>query len=391
MSRYQFLESATLKSGVTVKNRVVLPPMTECMALANGEVSRDELRYAAIHAGGVGMFITPVAYVNARGKGFEGQLSVDNDRFIPGLNKLATAIQQKGTKAILQIFSAGRMSSSAILRGQKTVSASAVAAPRPGMETPEELTNAEIEQTITDFGEATRRAIQAGFDGVEIHGANTYLIQQFFSPHSNRRTDKWGGSVEKRMTFPLRVVDAVQTAVKTYADRPFVVGYRFSPEEIEEPGIRMADTLQLVAKLDTLGLDYLHVSMGNVWRPSINDKSDKTPLIDQLQDTVKDTPLISVGNVKTPVDAERVMDAGIDFVAIGRESIREPHWVEKVEAGAEDSIRYTLPLADLDELGIASPYFDFLAGMDAGGAHIGFEPALATTEKGNAEDLVFRK
>ena len=151
MTRYQFLQPATLKSGVTVKNRVVLPPMTECMALENGEVSRDELHYAAIHAGGVGLFITPVAYVNARGKGFEDQLSVDNDRFIPGLTKLATTIQQNGTKAILQIFSAGRMSNSAILRGQQTVSASAIAAPRPGMETPAELTDAEIEQTITDF------------------------------------------------------------------------------------------------------------------------------------------------------------------------------------------------------------------------------------------------
>lgn len=388
---YKFLEPITLKSGVKVKNRVVLPPMTETMALNNGEISRDELRYTALHAGGVGLFITPVAYINDRAKGFEGELSVAEDRFIPGLNKMATTIQQNGSKAILQIFSAGRMSNSAILRGHKPVSASAVPAPRPGMETPEELTNAEIEQTITDFGAATRRAIQAGFDGVEIHGANTYLIQQFFSPHSNRRTDKWGGSVEKRMTFPLRVIAEVQKAVATYADRPFVVGYRFSPEEIEEPGIRMADTLKLVAKLDTLGLDYLHVSMGYVWRPSINDKSNKTPLIDQIQDVAKETPLISVGDVKTPVDAERVMDDGIDFVAIGRESIREPHWVEKVEAGAEDSIRYTLPLADLDELGIASPYFDFLQMMDMGGANIGFTPAVGAVVEGDQADVVFRK
>nr|WP_125685347.1 NADH-dependent flavin oxidoreductase [Levilactobacillus fujinensis] len=391
MMSYQFLQPKTLKSGVQIKNRVVLPPMTECMALENGEVSREELRYADIHTGGVGMFITPVAYVNARGKGFEGQLSAAEDRFIPGLRKLARAIQKNGSKAILQIFSVGRMSTSAILRGQQTVSASAVAALRPGAETPVALTATEIEQTITDFGEATRRAIAAGFDGVEIHGANTYLIQQFFSPHSNRRTDKWGGSVEKRMTFPLRIVAEVQRAVKENSNRPFAVGYRFSPEEIEEPGITLADTLKLVAKLDTLGLDYLHVSMGNVWRTSLRDHDDQEPVIKKIQRAVSQTPLISVGSIDTPADAERVMTADIDFVAIGRESIREPQWVEKVVAGAEDSIRYTLPLADLDELGIASPYFDFLAGMDAGGAHIGFVPALNQPTMADAEDPVFKK
>lgn len=113
-----------------------------------------------------------------------------------------------------------------------------------------------------DFGEATRRAIQAGFDGIELHGANTYLLQQFFSPHSNRRTDKWGGSVEKRMTFALEVIKRVHETVEKYANRPFIVGYRISPEEIEEPGIRMADTLQFIDVLAEQPIDYLHVSMG---------------------------------------------------------------------------------------------------------------------------------
>ena len=125
-----------------------------------------------------------------------------------------------------------------------------------------ELTSIEIDEIITAFGEATRRAIEAGFDGIEIHGANTYLIQQFYSPFTNSRTDKWGGSRENRMRFPLAVLKACQEAIKKYANRPFILGYRFSPEEPSTPGLTMADTFYLVDVLAECGLDYLHVSLG---------------------------------------------------------------------------------------------------------------------------------
>ncbi|MEJ7301331.1 flavocytochrome c, partial [Staphylococcus caprae] len=104
------------------------------------------------------------------------------------------------------------------------------------------MTHAQINEMINDFGEATRRAIEAGFDGVEIHGANTYLLQQFFSPHSNRRKDSWGGSREKRTRFPIEVLTKVQHVVAEKEASHFIIGYRFSPEEIEEPGIRFEDT-----------------------------------------------------------------------------------------------------------------------------------------------------
>src|SRR5690606_8912264 len=149
---------------------------------------------------------------------------------------------------------------------------------------PREMSEEEILDTIAAFGEATRRAIEAGFDGIELHGANTYLIQQFFSPHSNRRTDKWGGDIEKRMTFPLAVVSAVQEAVSKHATEPFIVGYRISPEEIEEPGITMEDTLQLAERLAEANLDYLHLSVGTVWRGSIREQDDTTPLLERLRD-----------------------------------------------------------------------------------------------------------
>jgi 2,4-dienoyl-CoA reductase-like NADH-dependent reductase (Old Yellow Enzyme family) len=291
--------------------------------------------------------------MNALGKGFEGELSVASDDMIPGLHRLASAIQQQGARAVLQIFSAGRKSNHQILRGEQPVSASAIAASYPaGSETPRALTEAEIKQLINDFGTATRRAIQAGFDGVELHGANTYLLQQFFSPNANQRTDQWGGSLANRMRLPLAVIDEVQQTIAKYATRPFILGYRVSPEEIETPGIRLADTLAFVAQIKTK-IDYLNLSMGSYQRTSLNDKADTEPLLAKFARTLNHAvPLIGIGSVETPADAAAVITGGADFVALGRELLREPQWVQKVAAGDAAEIRTTISPADLDELAI---------------------------------------
>ncbi|AYH48596.1 NADH-dependent flavin oxidoreductase [Dickeya fangzhongdai] len=363
MKDYRFLKPITLPNGVVIKNRVVLPPMTEQMSFEDGTVTLEEINYMQQRAGGVGLFITPVAYINKEGKGFEGQLGADDDSKIPGLAKLAHAIKSRGAKAILQIFSAGRMTNSLITRGLQPVSASAVAAPRNGAETPRELSSAEVVSLISDFAQATRRAIQAGFDGIELHGANTYLLQQFFSPHSNRRTDEWGGSLDKRLNLPLTVIDEVMKTKNKYASPSFIVGYRLSPEEIEEPGITLDDTKYFVGKLQQTELDYIHVSMGSVWRSSIRDKDNTAPIITQLKKESHKKPIIAVGNVRTPEQAEEVMQSDIDFVALGHQLIIDPNWVEKVISGHEDTIRYHLHAADLDDLGIKPPFLEFIRDM----------------------------
>ncbi len=361
MSEYQFLNSYTFANGATVKNRIVMPPMTEKSAFENGVVSNDEIEYYRKRAGGVGIQITGCANVSDLGKGFEGELSVTKDRDIPQLSRLATAMKSQGAKAILQIFDAGRMTNTAVLRGEQPVSASAVKAARSNSETPRKLSEHEVEKIIKDFGSATKRAIQAGFDGVEIHGANTYLIQQFFSPDSNRRRDQWGGSLEQRMNFPVAVVAEVRRVVAKYASAPFIVGYRISPEEIENPGIRLDDTMTLIPRLIDTGIDYLHISLNKVWQSSLNDSTDNQPVIEKIQKVVDHkVPMIVVGQIIKPADAEKVMDAGFEFAAMGQELIREPNWVQKVVAGDEKSIRYELSPSDLDELSIPTPLWDFL-------------------------------
>lgn len=361
MTKYKFLEPFTLPNGVTLKNRVVIPPMTERLSLEDGTVSLNELDYLDKRSGGVGMFISPVAYVNELGKGFEGELSVDDDRFIPGLAKMAAIMKQNNSKAILQIFSAGRKTTPEILRGHQPVSAGNIPGRREFNTVPHELTAEEVEQTIDDFAQAVRRAIVAGFDGVEIHGANTYLIQQFFSPHSNRRSDKWGGDVYARMNFALEIIKRSRAMIDQLHAKDFILGYRLSPEETEVPGIRMDDTLKFVDILAEQPLDYLHISMGNVWRKSLNDPNEDRLTIMRIKDQLHGRlPLIAVGSIKTPAEAEKVMDAGIDLVAIGREYLVEPHWIEKVIAGRENDIRYEVDPTELDELGLYRPLMESL-------------------------------
>lgn len=356
---YNFLSNYRFANGLEVKNRIVMSPMTTMASFYNGMVTKEEIAYYALRAGGPGMIVTGVANVSESGKGFEGELSITRDEMIPGLSKLAKGIQKDGTKAILQIFHAGRKSTSKVLRGEQPVSASEIAASYPAdSEVPRALTEKEILQIIEDFGEATRRAILAGFDGVESHGANTYLLQQFYSENANQREDDWGGSREKRLKFPLTVIEKVNQVVAKYSKGPFLVGYRISPEEIETPGIRLADSLYFVDQIKDK-ISYLHLSMGSYQRTSLNDKTDTRSLVSQFAEKTKGVvPLIGVGSVESPADAEAALADGADFVAIGRELIREPKWVQKAAAG--EPLRNTLSPFDLDELAIPGAMQEYL-------------------------------
>ncbi|MED3855481.1 NADH-dependent flavin oxidoreductase [Priestia megaterium] len=363
--KYESLfEAFTFPSGVTVNNRVFMAPMTTWSAFENGMITNDELAYYEKRAGGVGAVITACAYVSREGKAFPGGFSGSSDTTISSFKKLAKTIQNKGSKAILQIFHGGRMVPPETIGGQTPVSASAIRALRDEAVTPREMTEEEIENVVNGFGETTRRAIEAGFDGVEIHGANTYLIQQFFSPHSNRRTDKWGGTLEKRMRFPLAVVQSVLQAVRNHAKNPFLVGYRISPEEFEEPGIIFEETLQLLDILTEEKLDYIHVSVGMLWRGSIRNKEETKPLLERIQEHVgHKIPVMGVGSISHPDEAVEALDKKIPLVALGRELIVEPDWVQKVRSGKEETIRQSMSLDDQEQLVIPDAMWETITSV----------------------------
>ena len=347
-------------SGIEVANRIVMAPMTTFSGNDDGTTTDAEVAYYKERNQAAGLLITACAYVIRPGKGFHGQIGADTDELIPSLRRIAEALKANGNKAVLQISHGGRMSPPEELPDGQSVSASAVAAEREGAQVPREMTESEIEETIAAFGEATRRAIAAGFDGVEIHGANTYLIQQFFSPHSNRRTDKWGGDLIKRMTFPLAVVDSVKRAA-ALAGRPFLVGYRISPEEMENPGITMEDTLYLAEALSHKKLDYLHVSVMDFWAGSMRDKQDTAARAQLIAAKVGHIlPVIGVGGFHTPEDAEKVLTIGIPLVAMGRELLMDPHWLTKVKENAVDKIETELDVNAQDLLKIPAPLWQGL-------------------------------
>ncbi|UJR63167.1 flavocytochrome c [Dickeya zeae] len=330
----QVFSPFTLPNGVELKNRLLMAPMTTCTGFYDGTVTRELVEYYQVRAGSIGAVIVECCFIDDKGLAFPGAIGIDHDNKIAGLAKIASAIKEKGSKAILQIYHGGRMVEPKLIGGRSPVGPSAVAAPREGAAVPLALTGEDVEAMIAKFGEGVRRAIEAGFDGVEIHGANTYLIQQFYSPNSNLRTDEWGGSRDNRARFPLAVLDITHKMARQYADASFIIGYRFSPEEIEEPGIRFDDTLYLLEKLAARGLDYLHFSMGYTLRSSIVDTTDPTPLIGKYvamrSDTLAKVPVIGVGGVVNQADADAALEHGYDLVAVGKACIAYPDWTDRL-------------------------------------------------------------
>jgi 2,4-dienoyl-CoA reductase-like NADH-dependent reductase (Old Yellow Enzyme family) len=338
-------------SHIILRNRIVMAPMTTWSGNADGTVSDQELAYYSKRADGVGLLITACAYIMPQGKAFQGQIGVHSDAMHDSLKSIADTIHKGGAKAVLQIHHGGRQSPPELLPDHQPVSASNIPTVLPNAPIPRALSEDEIIETIQAFGHATKRAIEAGFDGVEIHGANTYLVQQFFSPHSNRREDHWGGSIEKRLNFPLAVANEVIKTVKENAKSAFLVGYRLSPEELEDPGITFDDTLVLVDKLASLKLDYLHISVMNFWAGSLRDPSDlrsRTQLIhDYLSDRI---PIIAVGSIRTPAEALSIANTGIPLIALGRELLMDPDWVKKIRNNEIDTIQTTLKTTDQKKL-----------------------------------------
>ncbi len=333
---------------MTARNRLVLAPMTTYSSNADGTITPEEVEFLRIRSRHVGLAMSAACYVIGHGHTFDGQWSCAADTMIPSLRLAATAMKEGGALAILQIHHGGRISPTSIL-GHQPLAPSDVIAERPGVDQPRAMTEGEIEETIKAFGQAARRAIQAGFDGVEIHGANTYLLQQFFSPHANRRSDQWGGSLENRAAFPIAVLEEVQEIVRRNAYRPFSIGYRLSPEEVEEPGITLDDTMQLVEGLVACRPDWLHISTGNYFAGSIRNPNDRTPRAKAIAQRVAGrVSVIAVGSVVTPGEALHVLNDGPDMVALGRALIMEPDWALKVLQHEEETINTCLPATGAD-------------------------------------------
>ena len=342
-------EPLSLVPGLVLRNRVVMAPMTTWSGNDDGTVSDEEVAYYRRRVHDVGLVITGCTHVQANGIGFTGEFAADDDRFIPSLRKLALAAKSGGAPAILQLFHAGVKTSPALVAD--VVAASDIAGdagPFAPAVKPRPLLNNEVLAVIDAFAAATRRAIAAGFDGVELHGAHGFLIQNFFSPHSNRRDDAWGGSLENRMRFPLAVVAAVRRTIDEHAGRPFALGYRMSVEEGNEGGLQIADSLALVTRLIAAGASYLHASLGSAL--------DQTPACASSNETIVSIlhahiggriPLIAAGGIRTPTQARSALAMGLSLAAVGQGFVMNPDWMAHARAGRDGDIRLSVSANDV--------------------------------------------
>lgn len=350
----QLFENFEFKNGIITKNRIAMAPMTTWASNDDYTISDDEIKHYEARTGNVGLVITGCTRVAANGIGFNNEYASYDDSFLPSLQKLAAAAKKGGSPAILQIYHAGNKAVLDLIPDGIPVSASPVAlAPSAfyaGGVVSRELTNEEILEMIKAFGETTRRAIMAGFDGIELHGAHGFLLQNFFSPYYNQREDQWGGSAEKRLNFAVEVLKEIKDVIKKYADRPFLIGYRISPEEPES--YRVKDTFSLIDKLIESGIDYLHVSLADLLaQKPLDDENGDAVILKMILDHVDyRVPVIAAGGIKQYEDAIEAINLGLSLVAVAHGLIINPNWVEL--AANEEKADEVLSFSKADQLAI---------------------------------------
>ncbi|TCO67480.1 FAD-dependent oxidoreductase [Caldanaerobacter subterraneus] len=344
MSEFKFeklLEPIQIGS-MKLRNRIIMPPMVTNYAAEDGAVTERFKAYHQTRAkGGVGLIIVEATYIHPGGKGFQNQLGIYKDELISGLKELTEAVHKYGAKIAVQLYHAGRQTTLKVT-GMQVVAPSPIPCPVK-QEKPKELSVDEIKELIEAFGQAARRAKEAGFDAVEIHGAHGYLINQFLSPYSNKRTDEYGGSFENRMRFPLEVVRRVREEVGP--DFPII--YRMSAEEYVPGGLTIEDTKIFAQKLVEEGIDALHIS-GGVYESSamiIQPAAIPQGCFVENAAAIKKAinskvPVIVVGRIKDPIMAEQIIREGkADLVSMGRALLADPELPRKVSEGKIEEIR----------------------------------------------------
>jgi 2,4-dienoyl-CoA reductase-like NADH-dependent reductase (Old Yellow Enzyme family)/thioredoxin reductase len=329
---------------VTVKNRVVLPPMGTGLASFSGEASPDIIRYYEERAkGGCGLIITEITRVDEEhGWGLARQLAVTKGGFISGLQRLVNTVHKYGTKVFVQLHHPGREGHARINPNKNQIVAPTAMVTERCNEMPHELTTEEVEAMVSKYVIGATIAKFSGADGIELHAAHGYFINQFLSPFSNKRTDKYGGSFEKRMRFIKEVI----LGIHKMCGPDFPIGVRLSVDEfMGDKGITLEMGVEIVKYLEKLNINHIHVSCGiyesghNIIPIHIYPQACRRNLSQAIKDAVS-IPVISINNIKEPKIAEQLLEEGVcDFVAVGRGQLADPEWVNKARKGEDISIR----------------------------------------------------
>jgi 2,4-dienoyl-CoA reductase-like NADH-dependent reductase (Old Yellow Enzyme family)/thioredoxin reductase len=339
--RYPRLFSPGRIGRLALRNRILMAPMEKNLALPTGAVTRRYVDYCeARAAGGAALILLESMFVHPAGRNHRYQLGLHDDALVPGYRRLVAACHRLGARVGAQLQFAGRETSSRVT-GTPPVAPSAVPCTAlTGGEMPRPLAAREIEALVAAFAAAARRAVAAGFDAVEIHGAHGYLVGQFLSPFANRRDDAWGGDFERRLRFPLAVIRAVREAVGPALPLLF----RLSADEHVPGGLGLADACRIAPRLAAAGIDLIDVSAGIyesapwIVQPMELPRGCLVPLAREIRRHAG-IPVSVAGRISDAALAEEVLAGGAsDFVTLGRALHADPELPRKSAEGREDEI-----------------------------------------------------
>lgn len=326
--------------GMQLRNRIIMAPMGTLLANKDGTVSDRMCRYYEERArGGVGLIIVEITAVSPEGRVDSREVSIYDDKFMPGLKRLVGCCHSHGAKIAVQLHHAGRQTIPEVAGGQP-VAPSPIPCRILGV-MPRELTIAEIEGLVEAYGKAARRAREAGFDAVEIHGAHGYLVCQFLSAYSNKRTDKYGGSLENRCRFPQEIV----ARIKELAGADYPLLFRISAQEYVPGGLTLEETRVIARRMQDAGAHCIDVSAGNyetgqmIIQPGWLPRGCLVPFAEAIKKEVT-VPVSVAGRINDPVLANQIIEQGkTDFVSLGRPLLADPELPRKAMEGRLDDLR----------------------------------------------------
>ncbi|TLU69921.1 NADH:flavin oxidoreductase [Enterobacter sp. MF024] len=328
--------------GIDLKNRLVVAPMTRVTASEDGIASdRMKVYYESFARGGFGLVISEGIYIDQKwSQTYAFQAGLTSPEQMAGWRNVTDAVHQQNGRIFAQIQHAGALSQGNYFR-EGTVAPSAVRPAGKQMTfyrgegeypVPRELAEDEIEDIINSFADAAAHAVfEAGFDGVEIHGANGYLLDQFFTDYTNQRTDRWGGDIAGRLQLSLDVIQSVRQRV----GHDIPVGIRISQGKVNDFFHKWAngedDARVVFSLLAQSGIDYLHLTEYEAWQPAFPD--NPLSLIELARKYAPHLTIMANGSLHDETRATEVMEKGADFIALGRGALANHDWPERVAAG----------------------------------------------------------
>jgi 2,4-dienoyl-CoA reductase-like NADH-dependent reductase (Old Yellow Enzyme family)/thioredoxin reductase/putative sterol carrier protein len=329
-------------NGKTIRNRLMMAGMDTNLGDAKGRPTQDTYDYYELRAkGGVGMIIVEGTYFDIAGRGTSHMLSISKFKNIFSLRKLSSRIHKQGAKALVQMYHAGNQATSFLI-GEDIVGPSAIPSKLTKV-VPKPLSKKEIKKLVKDYARAARRLKWAGFDGVEIHAGHGYLINQFFSPLYNKRTDEYGGSLENRMRLAIEILHAIRKK----CGKKFIIGFRINCNDYIEGGLEIKEMVKIATKLETEGADLLNITGGifdSPYYPIVPymnlPRNVYAKHASKIKQAVKNIPVSVVGRINTPDAAEEILEKEqADMVTLGRALIADPFFPEKVKSGNKEEIR----------------------------------------------------